>query len=661
MVKERVAESRALYILIVIMLVAAALRAVGIVELSPPGLEHDEVAHWLINRDILDGNHALYFAEAYGHEAGFHYLQTPFIALLGDNILALRLPSVFTGILLVSLCYSLARKLFDLKTALVAAALLAVLFWPVFYSRLALRPISLPLLSGASLYFWWQGWTKGLGPENGSKTSKGLTPSWLFIISAALAGLSLYTYMASRVVPIFYILYSLYLFMFHRVQFRINWRWIAQFFIVFLLVSAPLVIFLLSNPGVESRLSEVNQPLVSLLDGDIRPILDNAIKIIAMFGVRGDPLWRQNIAFLPVFEPVVALFFYIGVGISLWRFKESRHALLLLWLFTSLIPSLVTIDAPSSIRIINALPIITIFPVIGLEVIHYLGRLSTVSTKLSTKFWRNVTIISLSLVFFIYIGRTAFGVFSTWSADDEVSFVWQKAFADSAAFLDSSGANGPAAIAGWTPETMDPPTMELSLQREDLSLRFFDPSNSLILPAAAVDSPLRIIRPTVLPLNPTLETSLVDLGFEAQEMGSFTLYDHNQIQAVQPEIYYRASFGEELLFLGYDLTGPCEVGGECQLTTYWQVLSPVDEPRSIFLHLVDGSGEIITQDDALGAPPVHWREGDLLLQLLSIDIPPDAKPAALNLGLYHPVTGERVSLPDGSEFLQLKEWSVSEG
>ena len=35
--------------------------------------EHDEVAHWLINRDILAGEHAIYFSEAYGHEALYHY------------------------------------------------------------------------------------------------------------------------------------------------------------------------------------------------------------------------------------------------------------------------------------------------------------------------------------------------------------------------------------------------------------------------------------------------------------------------------------------------------------------------------------------------------------------------------------------------------------
>ena len=57
-------------ILVAVLLIAAILRLYGLNNLSPPGLEHDEVAHWLINQGILSGNLSLYFTEAYGHEAG---------------------------------------------------------------------------------------------------------------------------------------------------------------------------------------------------------------------------------------------------------------------------------------------------------------------------------------------------------------------------------------------------------------------------------------------------------------------------------------------------------------------------------------------------------------------------------------------------------------
>jgi 4-amino-4-deoxy-L-arabinose transferase-like glycosyltransferase len=230
-------------ILVAVLLLAAVLRLYGLNNLSPPGLEHDEVAHWLINRDILEGNHALYFTEAYGHEAGYHYLQTLFMVLLGENAFVLRLPSAFAGILLIAISFALARRLFGLKTALLSATLLAVLFWPVFYSRLALRAISLPLLSGLSAYFWWQGWLNAPDPKkqqlgdeavitttaSGRWRSKPSPVIW-FVLAGLFAGLTFYTYMASRVVPIFYLLFAGYLLVFHRAKLKSHRKGVLLFF-----------------------------------------------------------------------------------------------------------------------------------------------------------------------------------------------------------------------------------------------------------------------------------------------------------------------------------------------------------------------------------------------------------------------------------------------
>ncbi len=406
--------------MVLVLLIAAALRLYGLNNLSPPGLEHDEVAHWLINQDILNGEHGLYFAGAYGHEAGYHYLQSGFMLLLGDNVLALRLPSAYLGLLLVAVSFALARRMFDLRTAVLSSALLAVLFWPVFYSRLALRAISLPLMTGLSAYFWWQGWLKwgrdggltelqeregdenelgGQGEGASSRRKFRIPGAGYFLLAGLIAGLSFYTYLASRVVPIFFILFSIYLFAVHRSSLRLRWRGVAIFFLTYALVAAPLAIYLLANPGVEYRLSEINRPLLSLMDGDVLPALGNAFRVLGMFGFQGDPLWRQNVANLPVFEPIIAAFFYIGLLITLFRWRKPPYAFIMLWLLTATIPSVVSIDAPSSIRIINILPVLTIFPVIGLEVINFLRGFSTVFTKLSTKNVKVVTILGLVFLF----------------------------------------------------------------------------------------------------------------------------------------------------------------------------------------------------------------------------------------------------------------------
>jgi hypothetical protein len=87
----------ALWPMTAVLLIAAALRFIGVVHQSPPGLAHDEVANWLISRLILSGEHAIYITRAYGHEAGFHYWQTLMVALIGDNPLALHVASAYMG------------------------------------------------------------------------------------------------------------------------------------------------------------------------------------------------------------------------------------------------------------------------------------------------------------------------------------------------------------------------------------------------------------------------------------------------------------------------------------------------------------------------------------------------------------------------------------
>jgi len=598
------------------------------------------------------------------------------MALLGDNVLALRLPSAYLGLLVVAVAFALARRLFGLKTAVLSASLLAVLFWPVFYSRLSLRAISLPLLSGLSAYFWWQGWrirpTAIMGVHTTETAKKAAAASsfalnkrslTFFIVAGLLAGLSFYTYMASRVVPIFYALFVLYLVLLHRPALKKRWQGVLLFFVAYVVIAAPLALYLLGNPGIEYRLIEINQPLSSIQEGNLRPVLENSLKIMAMFGIRGDPLWRQNIAFLPVFEPLVAVLFYIGVVISLIRWREQRYVFVLLWLLTSVIPSIVTIDAPSSIRIINALPVLTIFPVIGLEVIHFLRGFSTVLDKLSTKNTRLAAFIALVLLFTLYIARTSSATFSEWPDASEVKFVWQEAFTEIAAYLDDDESSGSVAVGGWTPESMDPPTMELTLVRQDLGIRYFDPIKSLIIPLGDLTGQgIRIAKPAKLPLDPYLEELLVSRGANLRTIDSFTLYELPSDVVVLPSVETEVVFGDEITFLGVDRLTPCfssEVGVlsasmNCEVVSYWRVEKAVDDPRRIFLHVIDSEGTIVDQDDGLGAPSKHWVPGDLILQRHTLNLISDEAASTLRLGAYDPVTSKRLLAGDGQEYIEFR-------
>lgn len=627
------------FLLLLILLVGASLRLIGLNNQSPPGLEHDEVAHWLINQKILAGDHAVYYTDAYGHEAGFHYLQTAVGLALGDNALSLRLPAAFCGLLTVAITYALTRRLFGRDVALTSAAFASVLFWPVFFSRLGLRAIALPVCSGLSAYCWWGGW------QSLSARRQAMGLAW----AGFWAGLSLYTYLAARAVPIFYALFIGYLALFYWQELRQRWRGVALFVALASLLAVPLVWYLVSHPGAEFRVAEVDAPLRALRDGDFGPVLHNAWQIVGMFGWSGDPLWRQNVAHWPVFEPLLALCFYAGLAGFLVRWRQMKEAFCLLWLATSVIPSVVTIDAPSSIRMINALPLFLAFPALF---IHKFSDLSTVLPKLSTGRLSGL----LGGLWIVYVAATAVMLFSIWPANTEVQFVWQEALTAAAGYLDTSPDTTPVALAGWSPDTMDEPTIHLSLHRQDLSLRYFGTVypqiTTLILPAGASS---RLIRPTILPFAEPLETLLAGWQAGPHPHGSFTVYPLTAVPPLPDNA--NALLAGEIRWRGFQMSEACQAHftTACDVLTFWQVTAPASGSRRFFVHALAGDGRLLAQHDGLDAPALFWQSGDILIQLHHLSAT-DEPIEQLRLGLYNPGTCpncQRLLTADGADSLIL--------
>jgi hypothetical protein len=246
------------------------------------------------------------------------------------------------------------------------------------------------------------------------------------------------------------------------------------------------------------------------------------------------------------------------------------------------------------------------------------------------------------------LGRTTWNLFNIWPNNEEVQFVWQAAFTDIAEHLDIWQTDGPTAVGGWTPETMDPPSMTLLLRRENLSLRYFDPTQSLILPASVSDQINHLFWPALLPPAPPLEQKLLSWGAAATTNDSYAVTAFMNLSVQPAQFPYEITFSEEITFLGYDLLEPSALltPGIHRLLTYWRVERPTNDPRRFFLHLVDEQGQTIIQQDTLGAPAEHWQPGDLIVQLHTLEIPPTDGPVSLLLGIYNPATNQRLTTSD---------------
>ena len=96
----------------------------------PPGWRDDELINSLvISQKVLDGNLAVYYPDASGHEALYHSLNAIMLGLFGANWVGIRLLSAFLATLAVPLTYRLGRTLFGRWVGFVAAAGLAFSFW----------------------------------------------------------------------------------------------------------------------------------------------------------------------------------------------------------------------------------------------------------------------------------------------------------------------------------------------------------------------------------------------------------------------------------------------------------------------------------------------------------------------------------------------------
>ena len=629
------------WLLVGILLVAAALRFGALTD-APPGVAHDEVAEVLIAESILDGRHALFFREAYGQEPLFLYLVAGALVAFGRNVLALHFIAASVGLLTVAAGARLARRLFGPWEAIIAAAGLAGMLWPVFWSRVGLRGMTLPLLMCLGADAMW----RALRGCHHSRRHALLAGLWW--------GLAAYTYSASRGLPLLLGGYLAYAALAARLWLRGRWRvrsrWREWMILlgVAALVATPLVLYLHQNPALQFRVAEVNAPLTALRQGDPGPVLENVPRILGMFSVRGDATERNNFPGRPVFpEPVWALAFYIGLGVALWRWRTPQYALVLLWLIVMLTPSLVTIEAPNFVRTLGALPPVMILPGIGVAWCRERLARWTEGNRSGPR----VVAAVMAVAFVANVGLTARDYFVRWPQIPEVGFVWQRDFVAVADWLDAHSEIEAVTVAGLSNATMDAPSLDLLLQREDAAIRWVDTGSplsaggALVVPAAGG----RLIVPDVAPLDATLAAHLADRGASKRQHARFAAFELPPPVPAATMISWENLAFEKLT----PITSSWRAGERVTLLSHWRAVSGAHPPTKIFLHLVDAAGQIRAQHDGLDAPARFWRAGDQIVQRHTLVLPAALPPGAydLRIGLYDPATLAPYPTHDGRDYV----------
>jgi hypothetical protein len=119
--------------------------------------------------------------------------------------------------------------------------------------------------------------------------------------------------------------------------------------------------------------------------------------------------------------------------------------------------------------------------------------------------------------------------------------------------------------------------------------------------------------------------------------------------------------GDEVKLLGYDLaSGPVQPGGNLYVTLYWQGQRKMEKSYKVFVHVYDGEGNIVAQQDwlpGLGVKPTSgWKAGEVVADRHIVPVEEGVAAGAYQVavGMYEEGSGERLAAygPDGKRLDQ---------
>ena len=401
-------------ILILLTTLALALRVVAL-DKFPSGFNADEAAIGYNAYSILKTGRDEYgeflplsFKSFGDYKPGLYfYFVLPFVAGLGLNEYAVRLPSALLGTGLVILVYLLSVQIFkDRKVSLISAAFIAISPWSIHFSRGGWE-------SNAATFFITLGVLLFL---------KGLKSNLTMFFSLLSFLVSIYLYQSPRlVVPVMVLGFVLLLWKDVIRLLKTNWKKNLILIGILFILSIPVFMQFISGGGSErfqglSFLSDTGPAMrVNELRGQHSnpdsPEAKLAHNKLTAYGVsflghyldhfsadflfiNGDPLIRNKTPETGQFFVVSAIFLLIGL-ISLINFKSKLKYLLIIWMLAAPLASSLTYQTPSALRALSM--VVPLSLIMGYGALKFLHILSLKPAKFF------VSIIILSLISFEFI------------------------------------------------------------------------------------------------------------------------------------------------------------------------------------------------------------------------------------------------------------------
>jgi hypothetical protein len=645
----------------------------GSLDNLPPGLNRDAAAKGLLALKWLrSGVFPFWIPHASAPEPLMVWLEALTIRLMGPSAVALTGVSAGATVLSALASYGLGLEVGRLFgdqqrvwAALFAGLGLAVNVVVSELGRSGLRATLLPSLEGFTF------WALLVALRTGHTRYFGL--------AGLLLGATAYTYLAARLIPV-----VLGVFLGVSWLVRPNLRSRLKTIVIMIAVAAvvilPQILFFWRFPAAfferASAVGFTSNPLYAQV-GFWGVLLRKVVGWLLMIGVQWSGQYNQSAR--PLLQPLAFVGWLVALPIIVKRWREPGLLLLTIALFGMLLPDLLAGDrlTPHEMRVIGAVIPIQVLSGIGLA--SALGWLRT-----KTPHWR-------------WIGVGAVIVLVGWGFGDlywvvaprlrASTYAWyarpETAEAD---FINSSQMPILLPLSEYTRS----PVAYLSSQRVKQVRGGLDPAGRVVHPSServfllwpeSTDHEraegisyrfdphaLVLIDQGQAFIMPPPGASLSQLLSSFESRGIYTptgklaaqVYDlsFNQFMfpaLIAPQWKVDQTFEGGLRLLGVttDQTA-LPRAGYLGVTSFWQATEQARQNFRYFVHLLDDWQQLKATEDVMPAYGVYdtmeWEPGAIIPIRQLVQVPADLPPGRywLEIGWYHPLSGERPTSVDGS-------------
>jgi 4-amino-4-deoxy-L-arabinose transferase-like glycosyltransferase len=607
----------------------------------PPGFDYDEAANGVDALYILAGERPIFLEGNNGREPLFIYLVALVYSLFGPTAMGMRAISAVAGTATILATYLLARRMFDGRVGLLAAFLLATSYWHIHISRLGLRAILLPLLEALALYCVWRGLQQR-------------SIRW-FGLAGVVVGLSAYSYLASRLVPIWLVIFLLGALVWRPWRLGMSARellvGVCLLGLVAALVFAPLGWYFWEHQDqFFFRSASVVTP-ASLSS----PGLHDISNTLGMFTFNGETHPRRNLPGRPVFDWLQGGAFYAGILLALYHWRRPAGVACILVTAVMLAPGALSSDSPHALRTAGAIPTVMILPAWFLiAIMDWLpGRLNW--PKVVNP--RPIAMAGIGIALLWGTISAGYDYFGRWAPHRSTYDTFQTNASTATHLAGELAVDGQISLGVVAFYRGMPVPLAVSGNIPPIA-RSFDTNSCLVAPASDGRPQYYVTFSEDAFFKDGPDKILSGADLMRQEAGpggapAATAYRVDPSTAVfrQPQHITKIRLGEGIEITGYDLPARVPPGARPNLRVYWRLVHPVSETGEwhYFAHLLGPDGRKWDSVYREGCPPSLLQPGDRLFSWFPISIPHDMpeSTASVVFGRVNTRTGETLPVYDG--------------